>query len=77
MMVSFASMTVGELISEIQDSLLTEDWEGSLRCLFFNVRSYIPGGAGTEKLLSQINMHRECTASVELRGGERRSAWLQ
>ena len=75
-MVSFASMTVGELISEIQDSLL--DWEGCFRCLFFQGRSYIPGGAGTEKFLSQINMFRECTANVELRGGvPRRSAWLQ
>jgi hypothetical protein len=74
-MVSFATMTVGELISEIEDSLL--DWEGYFRCLFFQGRSYIPGGAGTEKLLSEIEMHRECTAHVELRQVERKSAWLQ
>ena len=73
-MVSFATMTVGELISEIEDSLL--EWEGCFRCLFFKGKGYTPGGAGTEKLLSEIDMHRKCTAHVELRD-MRRCAWLQ
>ena len=76
LLVSFASMTVGELISEIQDSLLADDWKAlvqgvgaapnTLRGLIFKSQRYVPGGTGTEKLLSQIDMHRECTASVQL-----------
>ena len=77
MNVSFASMTVGELMSEIQESLLTGNWEGRFRCLLFKGRAYTPGGAGTEKFLSQIDMHRGCTAHVEFRRGETSSAWLQ
>jgi len=75
--VSFSSTTVGELISEIQGLLLTDvHWQvlvqgvgaapNALRCLLFCGKSYLPGGTGTEKLLSQINMHRECTADVYL-----------
>ena len=75
--VSFSSTTVGELISEIQGLLLTDvHWQvlvqgvgaapNALRCLLFCGKSYRPGGTGTEKLLSQINMHRECTADVYL-----------
>ena len=76
LLVSFASMTVGELISEIQDSLLADDWKAlvqgvgaapnTLRGLVFKSQRYVPGGTGTEKLLSQIDMHRECTANVQL-----------
>ena len=75
--VSFSSTTVGELISEIQGLLLTDvHWKvlvqgvgaapNALRCLLFCGKSYRPGGTGTEKLLSQINMRRECTADVYL-----------
>ena len=76
LLVSFAAMTVGELISEIQNSLLADDWKAlvqgvgaapnALRGLVFKSQRYVPGGTGTEKLLSQIDMHRECTANVQL-----------
>ena len=76
LLVSFTSMTVGELISEIQNSLLADDWKAlvrgvgaapnALRGLVFKSQRYVPGGTGTEKLLSQIDMHRECTANVQL-----------
>jgi hypothetical protein len=74
-MVSFATTTVGELITEVEDSLLP--WEGDFRCLFFKSRAYTRAGSGLEKLLSEIGMFRECTVHVELREVERKSAWLQ
>ena len=64
--VSFPSTTVGELLSEV-DSLLTDSGSAvGLRSLNFLGKVYVPGGTGTDKLLSQINMHVDCTAHVLL-----------
>jgi hypothetical protein len=64
--VSFPSTTVGELLSEV-DSLLTDSGSAvALRSLNFCGKVYVPGGTGTDKLLSQINMHVDCTAHVLL-----------